>query len=345
MTQAVCALQLRAFGDPSDSVILVETPLPRLQPAELLIELEAASINPSDLRLIAGEYGVRPPLPAPLGAEGVGRVVDIGPGAESALAGRRVLIIPGHEHGTWATRAVVKQANVVAVDEAADPLQLAMAGVNPVTALLLLRSGADIGPGEWIAQTGANSAVGQYLVRLARRAGAKTFNVVRRPEAARVVSDAGGDVVFVYEGSISELRDALGEREFALVLDSVGGPVITELTQHLRRGGKVVSFGAISGKTVVLAVRDDLIYRDIRHHGFWIVNWLRDASRDQIEATYREVVELVVAGALSATVDRTYRLDQYREALVYAQAYRRSGKLLFTFGSDGRAVASSEPAR
>ncbi len=70
--------------------------------------------------------------------------------------------------------------------------------------------------------------------------------------------------------------------------------------------------------------------------GFWIVNWLQTAPRGQIEATYREVVALVDDGELSATVDSTYRLDQYRDALARAQQYRRPGKVVFAFGdADG----------
>lgn len=83
-------------------------------------------------------------------------------------------------------------------------------------------------------------------------------------------------------------------------------------------------------------VRDDLICGAIRDEGFWIVNWLQTAPRGQIEATYREVVALVDDGELSATVDSTYRLDQYRDALARAQQHRRPGKVVFAFGdADG----------
>jgi NADPH:quinone reductase-like Zn-dependent oxidoreductase len=72
----------------------------------------------------------------------------------------------------------------VAVSDEGDPRQLAMIGVNPITALLLLRLFEAVTEGDWIAQTGANSAVGQYIIRLAERAGIHTLNVVRSQEAA-----------------------------------------------------------------------------------------------------------------------------------------------------------------
>jgi NADPH:quinone reductase-like Zn-dependent oxidoreductase len=159
---------------------------------EVVVALEAATVHPSDIHLIRGFYGVRPQLPAPLGAEGVGRVVEVGPGADRALLGHRVAILPTYEQGTWADHALVGTRNIVAVSDEGDPQQLAMIGVNPITALLLLRLFGPLSEGDWIAQTGANSAVGQYIIGLAGRAGIHTLNVVRSQEAATRVGVAGG---------------------------------------------------------------------------------------------------------------------------------------------------------
>jgi NADPH:quinone reductase-like Zn-dependent oxidoreductase len=285
------------------------------------------------LDLIRGFYGVRPKLPAPLGAEGVGRVVEVGPGADQGLAGRRVVILPTYEQGTWAEHAVVADHNVVAVSDDADALQLAMIGVNPLTALLLLRLHVHLSQGDWIAQTGANSAVGQCVIKLAKLAGVKTVNLVRRQTAAAQVAAAGGDRVVVADGDLPEqLERALEGQELALVLDSIGGPAVAELAHRLRFGGKVVSFGALGGQPTALSVRQDLIYRHISHHGFWTFNWLRQSSREDVSARYRDIAGLVTGGELTVEIDQTYRLDRYAEALNHAEQYQRPGKVLFTLG-------------
>jgi NADPH:quinone reductase-like Zn-dependent oxidoreductase len=80
----------------------------------------------------------------------------------------------------------------------------------------------------------------------------------------------------------AQLQRLLGAQELALVLDSIGGPVVNTLAHRLRFGGKVVSFGALSGQPTSLDVRQDLIYRNISHHGFWTLNWLRRAPRAEI---------------------------------------------------------------
>jgi len=91
----------------------------------------------------------------------------------------------------------IDQGDAIPVDEEADILQLAMLGVNPITADLLLRSFVDLAPGAWVGQTGANSAVGRYVVALAKRAGVRTLNVVRRPEAAAALLESGADAVVI----------------------------------------------------------------------------------------------------------------------------------------------------
>src|SRR6266852_8229760 len=95
-------LQLVAFGEPSEVIELNTVSKPVLGPEDVLVSMEAAPINPSDFLLVRGIYGIRPALPFPVGAEGVGRVTRTGPKVDVALQGKRVLIRPTYEQGTWA---------------------------------------------------------------------------------------------------------------------------------------------------------------------------------------------------------------------------------------------------
>ena len=87
-------LQLSSFGAPTDVVELAEIDPADPGPGQLAVAIEAATINPSDLMLIRGIYGVRPELPAALGAEGVGRVIAVGDGVDAARVGS----------GCWSSR-------------------------------------------------------------------------------------------------------------------------------------------------------------------------------------------------------------------------------------------------
>src|SRR5206468_10966903 len=117
----------------------------------------------------------------------------IGSKVDVALQGKRVLILPTYEQGTWADQVVAPVRNIVPMSDEADPLQLSMIGNNPITAYLLLNRYVSLMPGDWIGQSAANSAVGQYIIALAKLAGVKTLNVVRREEDAEQVRQRGGD--------------------------------------------------------------------------------------------------------------------------------------------------------
>ncbi|MGB8882219.1 MAG: alcohol dehydrogenase catalytic domain-containing protein, partial [Solirubrobacteraceae bacterium] len=149
-------LQLSSFGAPTDVVEVGEVDPADPGPGQLAVSIEAAPINPSDLNLIRGIYGVRPELPAALGAEGVGRVIAVGDGVDGSRVGTRVLVVPTLEQATWREQTVLAERNAVPIDLDGDVLQQAMLGINPITAYCLLHGYATLAPGAWVAQTGAS---------------------------------------------------------------------------------------------------------------------------------------------------------------------------------------------
>ena len=324
-------LQLLAHGEPSDVIKLKTVSEPALGQEEVLVSMEAAPINPSDFLFVRGLYGVRPAFPSPVGAEGVGRVAKIGPKVDAALQGKRVLIIPTYEQGTWADQVVAPVRNIVPMGDEADPLQLSMIGINPVTAYLLLNRYVSLMPGDWIGQTAANSAMGQYIIALARLAGVKTVNVVRREEAASQVRQWGGDRVVLQGDNLhKDIEEALDGKKLNLVVDTVGGTPVGELAKSVRTGGSIVCFAIQSGQFPAISP-GDFIYRGLSLHGFWLINWIRNAPRAEIQEIYQKLGDLVADGSLSAAVEHVYPLDQYKEAFEQSLKSNRSGKILFEF--------------
>jgi NADPH:quinone reductase-like Zn-dependent oxidoreductase len=324
-------LQLIAHGEPSHVIELNTVSEPGLGQEDVLISMEAAPLNPSDFLFVRGTYGVRPAFPSPIGAEGVGRVTKIGSKVDVALQGKRVLIIPTYEQGTWADQVVAPVRNLVPMSDEADPLQLAMIGINPATAYLLLNRYVSLMPGDWIGQTAANAAMGQYIVALAKLAGVKTLNVVRREEAAEQVRQWGGDRVVLQGGNLHEdIEEALDRKKLSLVLDMVGGAPVGELAKSLRPGGSVVVYGLQSGQFPAMPPKE-FIYRGLSLHGFWLINWIRNAPRTEVEEIYQKLGDLVADGSLSAAVEHVYPLDQFKEAFKQSLKSNRTGKILFKF--------------
>jgi hypothetical protein len=87
----------------------------------------------------------------------------------------------------------------------------------------------------------------------------------------------------------------------------------------------------------------DLLGRELRHTGFWLLTWLSTAPRSEIVDTYRYLSSLVADGSLSVPVEATYRLDDYHRALEHAGAPKRGGKVLFAL--DERQYVAVEALR
>src|ERR1700758_2603626 len=308
-------LQLIAHGEPSDVIEINTVSEPALGQEDVLVSMEAAPLNPSDFLFVSGKYGIRPTFPSLVGAEGVGRVAKIGSKVDPALRGRRVLILPTYEQGTWADEVVAPVRNLVPMSDEADPLQLSMIGINPATAYLLLKRYGSLMPGDWIGQTAANAAMGQYIIALAKLAGVKTLNVVRRQEAAEQVRQWGGDRVVLQGNDLhKDIEEALDGKKLSLVLDTVGGTPAGELAKSLKPGGSIVVYAMQSGQFPTLEPYD-FFFRSLSLHGFWLINWIRNAPRTEIQEIYRKLGDLVADGSLSAAVEHVYPLDLFKEAI------------------------------
>src|SRR2546421_8534294 len=148
-------------------------------------------------------------------------------------------------------------------------------GITRATAYLLLNRYVSLMPGDWIGQTAANAAMGQYNIALAKLAGVKTLNVVRREEAAEQVREWGGDRVVLQGDNLhKDIEEALAGKKLSLILDMVGGPPVGELAKSLKAGGSIVVYAIQSGQFPVLSPKD-FFYRGLSLHGFWLINWIR----------------------------------------------------------------------
>ncbi|MEU8817610.1 zinc-dependent alcohol dehydrogenase family protein [Actinoplanes sp. NPDC048796] len=318
------SLQLHEFGKLESLRIVDVVPAP-LEAGQVRVAIEAAPINPSDFLTVSGRYAVRPPLPSPLGAEGVGVVTEVGAGVTAVTTGDLVLVLPNPQPGTWQEEAVVPERFVVRADPNADPAQLATAGINAATAYLLLGYGDGLKPGDWVVQTAANSALGAFVVALARHRGLRTLNVVRRPGA----EVPGGDAVVVSDDTLmAQVRDVLDGERPALLLDGVSGPVVDSLAAVLSVNAHIVNFAALSGQPLVVD-RVHLLFKNLNVHGFWLNNWIATAPRAEIERVYAEVTGLIADGVLRTEIAAQYGLGDYARALAHASAPDRTGKVVF----------------
>lgn len=311
---------------PQDVIHAVPFEAPELAGGQALVAVLAAAINPSDVLMLTGGYGILPPLPAVGGSEGVGRIVKVGADVQGLTAGQMVLLPAGS--GTWATHLVADAKRLVPLPEGADPQQLAMLTVNPATAALMLSEYVDLKPGDWVIQNAANSGVGGYLVQLAKLRGYRSVNVVRRDSAIAAVAADGADVVLVDGPDLAKrVKAAVAGQPIRLGIDAVGGAATERIAQCLAEGGTLVNYGSMSGEASVVSAQS-FIFKDITLRGFWLARWFGVATRDKQRALYGELTKLVATGKLKARIQATYGVEQIKQAIAAANSAERDGKIL-----------------
>jgi NADPH:quinone reductase-like Zn-dependent oxidoreductase len=262
-----------------------------------------------------------------MGTEGIGRVIAVGGGVKHLKQGDRTLV--PYPTPAWAER-VKANASQLRPLPGGDVHQLAMLGINPPTAYLMLTDFVSLPSGSWVIQNSANSGVGRALIPIAKSLGLKTVNVVRRDDVVAEVKAIGGDVVLVDGPDLAKRVAAeTGKAPIALAVDGVGDTSTTNLLGCLAEKAVHVFYSTISGKPSIVPATH-FIFRDISMRGFWLANWFKDAKPHQITEMYDRLTPLVASGAISAPIAGTYSFAEIAEAVAVASKNR--GKALFTVG-------------
>ncbi|XP_008566888.1 PREDICTED: trans-2-enoyl-CoA reductase, mitochondrial isoform X6 [Galeopterus variegatus] len=246
----VWALVYGHHGDPAKVVELKNLELAAVGGSDVRVKMLAAPINPSDINMIQGNYGLLPKLPAVGGNEGIGQVVAVGSSVTGLKPGDWV--IPANAGlGTWQTEAVFSEEALIGIPSDIPLQSAATLGVNPCTAYRMLVDFEQLQPGDSVIQNASNSGVGQAVIQIAAALGLRTINVVRdRPDIQNLtdrLKNLGAEHVITEE----ELRKPEMKNLFKdmpqprLALNCVGGKSSTELLRQLAACSflKISNFG------------------------------------------------------------------------------------------------------
>lgn len=308
------ALLLEKYGDPSEVVKLKiskpEEVLPKsIGQNQVLVKHIAACINPADVTLIGGRYGLRPSLPAILGNEGVTKIVDVGAGVKHLKPGDTAIGVS--TFGYWQSYSVQDAATFYKIDGSLDEKITTQIKVNPCTAYRMIKDYVKLNSGDVIIQNGANSAVGVYAIQLAKHLGYKTINVIRerpQPQQDEVVNELkqfGADYV-VTESEISSvefmkpiLKD-IGKPKLAL--DCIGGKNSQDCGKTLQDDGVMLVYGAMSRQPAQQISTSAMIFKGVYSRGFWMSRWYNQreqtSKRDEIGCMLDEICDMFKQGIL-----------------------------------------------
>lgn len=301
------AVLIRRFGGP-EVVEFGELPVPARAPGQLLLKVEAASLNPVDWKIRAGKFPVvqEDKLPFVLGRDFSATVVDSDDDA-AWPAGTLVHGMLDMAHGSLGQYTVAQPAQVARVPGAIDRIAAAAVPLAALTAWQGLFDHGGLQAGQRVLIHAGAGGVGHFAVQFAKARGAHVITTV-----------STDDIDFAHSLGADEVIDHTSERfetrlrDIDMVFDLVGGEAQEHSWAVLRKGGILVStVSEPSGeKAAAIGVR--------------AARYMAEPNADQL----REIDALIQSGQVRPMVSRKYAVGEAREALRTLEDGHVTGKLV-----------------
>ncbi|MFI7634012.1 zinc-binding alcohol dehydrogenase family protein [Nonomuraea sp. NPDC049400] len=312
------AIVLSEKGGP-ERLEVADLPQPGPGAGQVLIRTQAIGVSYAETQIRAGTLPFPLPLPAVLGAEAAGEVVEAGEGVDAKLLGSTLVGVTGGL-GSYAEYALLPAAMTAPVPDGVSAVD-ALAVAAPGAIALALLHKARLDGGETVLVEAGGSSVGTYLVEHAKEFGAGRViatagSAAKRDRAALM----GADLVIDHSspGWPGELPDV------DVVFESVGGTVARRVLDHLTPGtGRMLYYGLLSGEPAAVTAAD-LMERGVTVTGCSGPGWAGEVFATHLPA----ILDRLAAGTSRAYVDRTLRLEEAAQAHRLLESRAVTGRIL-----------------
>jgi NADPH:quinone reductase len=320
------AMRADTFGDRA-GLTLVDLPKPTVSDGKVLVRMTAAGVTPLDHTILSGQFPrVKPPLV--LGSEGAG-IVEEGGGADFPN-GSRVMFTGSYgvsEDGTYGEWLAVRKENLGLIPAGLDDVSAAGIPIAYLTAYMTLRL-AGFEAGKTVLAPAIGGSVGNAATQLARALGAKhAISSTTNHEKSRQAKALGFDEVI----DTSSEKLGQGVRRITegygadIVIDGIGGEVLSEALTVLAPGGSLTTLGYSAGRKTTIDVTD-LIWKRASIKSFSLFAQPQSLWTE----TWNVITPLLNSGAIKAIVAKVFPLAEAADALKYLVEERPFGRVVLT---------------
>jgi NADPH:quinone reductase-like Zn-dependent oxidoreductase len=300
------AVRIHEYGGP-EVLKYEDAPVPRPGPAEVLVRVHAAGVNPVDWKIREGYFQGRP-LPIIPGWDVSGVVETAGRGADRWKAGDEVYSRPDiSRDGAYAEYIVIRESELALKPESIDHINAAAVPLTALTAWQVLFDTADLQPGQRVLIHAAAGGVGTMAVQLAKWKGAYVIGTASEVNHEYLRS-LGADETIDYNKMPFE--DAVSDVD--VVFDTIGGDTHKRSWQVLKEGGILVS--------ILVKASDE----EAASHGARAGYVFVQPSADQLA----EMARLIDGGIVRPVVQAVLPLAEARRAQEMSQAGHTRGKIV-----------------
>jgi len=300
-------------------------PIPDPAAGQVLIKLRMASVNPSDLHFIKGEYGQPRVKGTVAGFEGCGDVVVCGVGAEG-LQGKRVAFVCGAA-GAWSEYLIADAKMCVPLQPAVSDVDGAAQIVNPMTAMAMVDIAAQ--SGDALVISAATSQLGKLMIGLAKDKKLTSIALVRRAETIEPLKALGATEVLDvtapdFADQFAKASRALKPRVF---LDAVTDAISERVFTLMPNNARWVTYGKLSPDLFPMTQMGQFIFQGKSMEGFWLTRWMAETPPADVARVAGEVQQRFASRAWKTDVSVELPLREVVRDLA-AATKRKDGKVM-----------------
>lgn len=307
--------------DGPGAVTVEEVPEPTAGDDQVLVEVKALGISWPDLLQTKGEYQMKPELPFQLGVDFAG-VVRSAPESSGLARGDRVAcVLP---YGGGADLVAASPEGVFPLPDEMSFEQGAAMPMNYLTAEFALHVRAGLREGETVLVHGAAGGVGTACIQVAKGRGARVVAVASTEEKRELARSAGADEAVSVDGFRDQVRELTDGRGVDVLVDVVGGDLMTDSLRSLATEGRLLVVGFTGGSIPAVKVNRLLLNNlDVRGVGWGAYAMVRPGY---MRAQWDRLVPLMRSGVVDPPIGATYPMEQVADALVAMDERRTLGK-------------------
>ncbi len=308
------------------AVELREVPEPSRSPQQVLIDVAAAGVNFPDVLQSKGLYQHKPETPFTLGSEVAGTVREVPDGSPLA-PGDRVVAFSGT--GAFAEAAVADADAVFPLPDNVSFEAGAGLPMNYLTAHFAMVVRGHLEAGQTVLVHGAAGGVGTACVQLAAALGATVIAVVSSDAKAEVARSVGAAHTVPVEGFRDAVKELTGGEGVDVVMDVVGGDLMTDSLRCLGTQGRLLVVGFASGQGIPEVKVNRLLLNnvDVRGVGWGAYAMVRPGY---MRKQWDELLPLMESGVIDPPIGATYPLDEFGKALPAMEDRTTLGKSVVT---------------
>jgi NADPH:quinone reductase-like Zn-dependent oxidoreductase len=323
---------------PPEVLQIRDVPLAEPGPGEVRIAVEAFGQNRSESQMRQGTYPmIDANFPSRVGKEAVGRVTAVGAGVQGIQLGARVTTVPCFDmnrHGVYGEFAIVPAMALAPVPRGLNAVQATAIWQQYLTAYGPLVEYTDLGPGRTVLVTAATASVGHACIQVAKAQGATVIATTRSADKAQRLRRTGADHVVVTgeEPLAARVLALTGGRGADVIVDSISGPIVTELAECAAFRGRIFLYGRLDERPTPYPLIP-CMKKALSITGYTLWEIVLDPQRRA--RAERWIIERLEQGVFAPVIDRVFALDQIIEAHACMDANRANGKLVVTVTPEG----------